>query len=96
MTKYQKYFLVRGTWWSKFYSIVNKAKLGARLCHQVAAGVPHVFYNFYVVENHKFVKNLMAPDPGEKLTRILRLKKMAYLNLKKNHFYFFKLATNFW
>jgi len=35
----------------------NLDKSAARLCHQVAAWVPKMFCNFYLVKSNKFAKN---------------------------------------
>jgi hypothetical protein len=42
-----------------FYSLneVNEEKSAASFYHQVAAWIPDMFCNFYLVKNHKVAKN---------------------------------------
>jgi hypothetical protein len=35
----------------------NEGKSAARLCHQVAAWVPDMFYNFYLLKSYKIANN---------------------------------------
>jgi hypothetical protein len=46
----------------------NQPKLAARFCSQVAAWVPDMFCNFYLVKHHKIANNSTAPKAKEKLS----------------------------
>jgi hypothetical protein len=39
------------------YVTINEGKSAISFCHQVAALVPDMFYNFYLVKNHNIVNN---------------------------------------
>jgi hypothetical protein len=41
---------------------VNEGKSAASFCHQVAALVPDMFYNFYLVKNYKIANNLATTE----------------------------------
>ncbi len=44
----------------------NEGKLVARFCHQVAAQVPDMFCNFYLVKSHKIANNSATTEAREK------------------------------
>jgi hypothetical protein len=48
MTNYREYLLLLG---------LNEGKTAASFCHQMAAWFQDMFYNFYLVKNHKIDKN---------------------------------------
>jgi hypothetical protein len=52
-----------------------KGTSGASFCHQVAALVPDMFYNFYLVKNHKIANNSATIEAREKITTHLESLK---------------------
>ena len=54
------------TYWAIFAD--NEGKSATRVCHQVAAWVPDVFHNFYLVKNHKIAYNPTTTDAREKVS----------------------------
>jgi hypothetical protein len=44
---------------------------GACFCHQVAALVPDMFYNFYLVKNNKIANNSATIEAREKISTYL-------------------------
>ncbi len=69
------------------YNHYNQAKSAARLCHQVAAGVPDMFCNFYLVKNHKISHNSIITSKAREKNNlrfgILRILKMFMVCLTK-------------
>ncbi len=49
-------------------SLTKEGKSAASFCRQVAAWVPDVFLNFYVVKNHKIAKNSATAKAREKIS----------------------------
>jgi hypothetical protein len=49
----------------------NEGKSSASFCRQVAALVPDMFYNFYLVKNHKIAKNSTTTKAREKISTFL-------------------------
>jgi hypothetical protein len=47
-------------------SDANEGKSAASFCHQVAALVPDMFCNFYLVKSHKISNNLATTEAREK------------------------------
>jgi hypothetical protein len=45
-----------------------EGKLAASFCHQVAALVPPMFCNFYLVKNHKIADNSATTEAKEKIS----------------------------
>jgi hypothetical protein len=45
---------------------VNEGKSDASFCRQVAALIPAMLYNFYLVKNHKIIDNSATTEPREK------------------------------
>ncbi len=45
----------------------NEGISAASFCRQVAALVPDMFYNFYVVKNHKITNNSANAEAREKI-----------------------------
>jgi hypothetical protein len=67
----------------------NEGISAASFCHQVAALVPDMFCNFYLVKNHNIANNSATTEAGEKISTYLEslefyFKKLMYvlLNLK--------------
>jgi hypothetical protein len=48
--------------------LVNEEKSAASFCHLVAALVPGMFCNFYLVKNHKIANNSAATQAKEKIS----------------------------
>jgi hypothetical protein len=46
----------------------NQDKSAARFCHQVAAWVPDIFCNFYMVKSHKIAYNSATNEAREKIS----------------------------
>ncbi len=46
----------------------NQDKSYARLCRQVAAWVPDMFCNLYLVKSHKIANNSATTEAGEKIS----------------------------
>jgi len=44
------------------YVTINEGISAVSICRQVAASVPDMFYNFYLVKNHKIVNNSAIPE----------------------------------
>jgi len=44
----------------------NEGKFAASVCRQVAAWVPDMFSNFYLVKNHKIAENSTTAKSREK------------------------------
>jgi len=49
----------------------NEGKLAASFCHQVAALVPGIFYNFHLVKIHKIANNSVTTEATEKISTYL-------------------------
>jgi hypothetical protein len=49
----------------------NEGKSAANLCQQVAALIPDMFSNFYLVKNHKIVNNSATTEATEKISAYL-------------------------
>ena len=47
---------------------LNEGVSDASYCHQVAAYFPNMFYNFYLVNNHKIAKNSTTTIAREKIS----------------------------
>ncbi len=47
---------------------LNEAESAASFCHQLAALLPDMFRNFYLVKNHKLAKNSTAIKAREKIS----------------------------
>jgi hypothetical protein len=45
----------------------KEGKSASRLCHQVAAWVPDMFYNFYLVKSYKIANNSATNEAREKI-----------------------------
>ncbi len=43
-------------------------KLAAIFCHQVAAWIPNIFCNFYLVKSHKIANNSATTEAREKIS----------------------------
>ncbi len=58
---------------AKFFALIhgNEGILAASYCHLVAALVPDMFCNFYVVKNHKIVNNSSTAEAREKMSTYL-------------------------
>jgi hypothetical protein len=54
-------------------------KSAASFCHQVAALVPHMFCNYYLVKTHKIANNSATTEAREKISTYLKS-----LEFKKN------------
>jgi hypothetical protein len=54
---------------------LNQDKLAARFCRQVAASVPDMFCNFYVVKSHKIVNISATNKVREKISTYLESLK---------------------
>ncbi len=66
----------------------------------MAAGVPDMFCNFYLMKSHRIANNSATTEAREKITTFLEsveLKKMMYvwLNLKTIKFDLITLAIDF-
>jgi hypothetical protein len=48
----------------------NEGKFTASFCRQVAAWLPDVFCNFYLMKNHKIVKNSTTTKAKEKISTV--------------------------
>jgi hypothetical protein len=46
----------------------NEGKSAASFCHLVAAWVPDMLCNFYLVKNHKITNNSKRTEAGEKIS----------------------------
>ncbi len=62
---------------SKALQKLNEGKSAASFCCHVAALVPDMLCNFYIVKNHKIADNSATTEPREKQAHIgiLRIKK---------------------
>ncbi len=49
----------------------NEGKSADSFCRQVAALVPDMFCNFYLVKNHKIANNLVPTEAREKISTYL-------------------------
>jgi hypothetical protein len=49
----------------------NQGKQGARVCRQVAAWVPDMFRNIYLVKNHRIANNSTTTKAREKISTCL-------------------------
>jgi hypothetical protein len=47
----------------------NQDKSAARFSNQIAACVPDMFRNFYLVKNHKIVNNSATTEAREKISK---------------------------
>jgi hypothetical protein len=54
----------------------NEGKSAASFCRQVAASVPDMFCNFYLVKNHKIANNSATAEAREKNTCILKILRI--------------------
>jgi len=69
----------------------NEGISAASFWHQVAALVPDMFYNFYLVKNHKIVNSSLTTDAREKITTYLEslefcnFLKICLTNFKNYH-----------
>jgi hypothetical protein len=50
---------------------LNQDQSAARFCRQVAASVPDMFCNFYLVKSHKIVNNSATNKVREKISTYL-------------------------
>jgi hypothetical protein len=50
---------------------LNQDQSAARFCWQVAASVPYMFCNFYLVKSHKIVNNSATKKVREKIRKYL-------------------------
>jgi hypothetical protein len=57
---------------------MNEGKSAASFCRQVAALVPDMFCNFYILKNHKIAGNSATTEAREKISTYLE-----FLQLKK-------------
>jgi hypothetical protein len=66
---------------------LNEGKSVASFCRQVAASVPDMFCNFYLVKNHKIANNSATTAATEKITTYLESLEFFYECLTKfeNH-----------
>jgi hypothetical protein len=53
---------------SKGFASANEGKSAASYCQQVAALVPDMFCNFYIVKNHKMAKNSTTANARQKIS----------------------------
>jgi hypothetical protein len=65
----------------------NEGKSFARFCHQLAALFPDMFYNFFLVKNHKITKKktpttTKVREKNKHRFPILRIFMYVRLNLK--------------
>jgi hypothetical protein len=80
----------------------NEWKSDASFCCQVAAWVPDMFSNFYLVKNHKIAKYSTTTNAREKIStdleplEFLNFFMYIWLTLKAIKFYLIKLATDFY
>jgi hypothetical protein len=49
--------------------VTNQYTSAARFCSQVAACVPDVFRNFYLVKNHKIANNSATTEARKKISK---------------------------
>ncbi len=49
----------------------NEGKSAASFSHQVAAFIPDMFWNFYLVKNHKIANNSATIEAREKISTCL-------------------------
>ncbi len=52
---------------------MNEGKSAASFCHQVAAWVSDMFWNFYSVKSHKIANSSATTEAGEKISTDLEL-----------------------
>ncbi len=53
----------------------NQDKSAGKFCHQLAAWVPDMFWNFYLLKNCKMVNNSATTEALEKISANLELGK---------------------
>jgi hypothetical protein len=53
------------------FKTLNEGISAASFCRQVAPLVPDMFYNFYVVKNHKMPNNSATTEATEKISTYL-------------------------
>jgi len=88
---------------SQFTQFLQNKILGtesaARFCRQVAAWVPDVFCNFYLVKNYEIAQNSTTTKAREKNKHIFEIFPIflvyVWANFKMIKFYLTKLATGF-
>jgi hypothetical protein len=59
--------------WDRFQNRYNERKSAASFCSQVAAWLPDMFWNCYLVKNHKIAKNSTTTKAREKIITDLEL-----------------------
>ncbi len=57
--------------WSHFGEPLFEVISAASFCYQVAALVPHMFYNFYIVKTHKIANNSANTEDREQISKDL-------------------------
>jgi hypothetical protein len=50
------------------FRLNNEGKSAASFCHQLAALVPDMYYNFYLVKNCKSAKDIITTKAREKIS----------------------------
>jgi hypothetical protein len=55
------------------YVTINEGISAVSICRQVAALVLDMFYNFYLVKNHKIVNNSPTTEAREKISTFLKI-----------------------
>ncbi len=60
--------LFQASAWDPLYQKNNEGKSAARFCHQVAAWVLDMFWNFYLVKHQKITINSATTEAREKIS----------------------------
>ncbi len=66
---------------------LNKAKSAAKYCHQLAAWVPDMFWNFYLLKSHSIANNSATTEAREKNKRtfgILKSFRNVFMHVWQN------------
>jgi hypothetical protein len=64
--------LFQASAWDPLYQKNKEGKSAARFCHQVAAWVPDMFCNFYLVKHHKIANTSATTEAREKISTDLK------------------------
>jgi hypothetical protein len=59
----------------------NEGKSAASFCRQVAALVPAMFCNFYLVKNHKITDNSATTEAREKIKHIFGILRNILMHV---------------
>jgi hypothetical protein len=79
------------------FNKLNEGNSAASFCHQLAAWVPDMLCNFYLVKNHKIAKNSKTTNARKKMSTDLELLDFfsCMTNFKNNPILLNKISHRF-